>query len=453
MPRETWAGCDPVGVTAPTLPPADAAEPAPPTSRRRVPPVRDALRRLRPVGPAPAWVAGTLGALWAVVIGLAIAMVPMVVLWMASPDSGLTWSQSLRLGGLLWVVAHGVPITIAGTTYSLLPWGLAIVPLLLLVTGGAWAARRARLTTARAIVPLVVAGTVAYAAAVAVASTLTSEALARTDLLAAIAHAGGLAVLGLGWGALRGAGIDLLGVLPPSLAAMVRGGLAAGAAVLGLGALAVTASLVVHIDDAITVAQSLGAGLGGGLGLLLLGVGYVPVAAAWGAAYLTGAGVIVGPQVTVSPFLSLPGPAELPPFPLLAALPQGTSTLAWLLPLTGVLAGVLAGVHIGRRARREPRLVRLALAGGAAAIAGVVLAAAAWIGSGGLGDERLAQLGPMPLTMGVLGAVLVVLGAAPSAVAPSSGTGRRLAVAVDTLGNLEAPATQPRPMPESEETT
>jgi peptidoglycan/LPS O-acetylase OafA/YrhL len=146
-----------------------------------------------------------------------------------------------------------------------------------------------------------------------------------------------------------------------------------------------------------------------------------------------GAGVVIGPAVTVSPFVAVTAPAQLPPFPLLAALPQGATPLAWALPLTGVVAGVLAGLVIARQARREPRLVRLALAAGAAVVAGTLLALAAFLAAGSLGDLRLAYLGPIPVTVGILGAVLVVLGAAPSAAAAASTDRRRLSVANETV--------------------
>ena len=120
----------------------------------------------------------------------------------------------------------------------------------------------------------------------------------------------------------------------------------------------------------------------------------------WGTAYVMGAGVVIGPAVTISPFVAVTAPTQLPPFPLLAALPQGATPLAWALPLTGVAAGVLAGLVIARRARRESRLVRLALATGAAAVAGVLLALGAFLASGSLGDLRLAFLGPLPTTVG-----------------------------------------------------
>ena len=160
--------------------------------------------------------------------------------------------------------------------------------------------------------------------------------------------------------------------------------------------------------------------------------------AVWGAAYVMGAGVVIGPSITVSPFVAVTAPTQLPPFPLLAALPQEASPLAWALPLAGVVAGVLAGIVIARRARRESRLVRLALATGAAVVAGALLALASYLAAGSLGELRLAYLGPLPTTVGILGAVLVVLGAAPSAAAAASTDRPRLSVANDGIDVPEA---------------
>jgi hypothetical protein len=253
----------------------------------------------------------------------------------------------------------------------------------------------------------------------------------------AVGYALVLAVLGLGWGAVRAARLDAAATpVATWLAVVLRSGVAAALALIGIGAAAASVSLLVHVDDAITMTQSLHAGLWGGLGLLGLGLAYAPVLAVWGAAYVMGAGVIIGPAVTVSPFIAVTAPTQLPPFPLLAALPQTASPMAWALPLAGILAGVIAGLMIGRRARQEPRLVRLAMAAGSAAVAGVLLAIAAQLASGSLGDLRLAHVGPSALTVGVLAAVLVALGAAPSAVVPAPPERARLSVA--DLSEIEA---------------
>lgn len=379
--------------------------------------------------PSAPWVVGALAALWAAVIGLALAALPMLLVWMTTPDSGLTWTESLRLAALLWLVANGAAITIGGLTISLLPWGLAIIPLVLLGYVGAWSARRTVVADPRGIALLVGPGAVAYAAVAGIVAWGSAGPTSSVTVVGALTGALVIAVLGLGWGAIRGGGLLEASPVPRPVATVVRGGFIAAFALIGFGAIAATTSLVLHMDDAVTMSQSLAAGLAGGLGLLALGIAYVPVLAMWGTAYVMGAGVVLGPGVTVSPFIAASAPTQLPPFPALAALPQGATVLAWLLPLAGVLAGVLAGLSIARTARAEQRLVRLMLAGGAAVVAGALLALGAFVSSGALGDLRLAQVGPVPLTVGVLGAVLVALGAAPCAVVPRSPERPRLAVA------------------------
>ena len=380
---------------------------------------------------------GPVGALWAAVIGLGAAALPMLVVWMSSPQTGLTWVESLRISGLLWVAAHGAPVTIAGVTVTLVPWGLVVIPALLLGYAGGWAARRSDADTPANVLRLVLAGAVTYAVVAGALAAVTSRPVTSVSLLAAAGCSFVVALLAMGWGAVRASGVGLPDATPRLVPVVLRAGAVGAVALIGFGAVAATASLMAHIDDAVTMAQSLAGGLGGGLGLLALGVAYVPVLAVWGTAYVMGAGVVIGPAVTVSPFVAVTAPVQLPPFPLLAALPQGATPLAWALPLTGVVAGVLAGLVIARQARREPRLVRLALAAGAAVVAGALLALAAFLAAGSLGDLRLAYLGPIPVTVGILGAVLVVLGAAPSAAAASSTDRRRLSVA---NGTAEDPA-------------
>jgi uncharacterized protein (DUF2252 family) len=61
------------------------------------------------------------------------------------------------------------------------------------------------------------------------------------------------------------------------------------------------------------------------------------------------------------------------------------------------------------------------------------MAFAAYLASGSLGDLRLARIGPTPSTVGILAAVLVLLGAMPSAVAAAPPVRAPLAVASDDV--------------------
>lgn len=220
-----------------------------------------------------------LAAGWAAVIGLGLAIVPMLLLWMTTADSGLTWVQAVRLGGVLWLVANGAAVTIAGVTVSLVPWGLVIVALLLLAYAGGWAARRAPDASPRAWLELILPGAALYAAVAAGLAVLTAEPTSSVAVLAAIGWAFAVAVLGLALGCLRARGLPGESRVPDTVRTAVRAGLAAAFALVGLGAVVATVFLAMHFDDAITMAQSLATGVAGGLGLLALGVAYVPVMA------------------------------------------------------------------------------------------------------------------------------------------------------------------------------
>ena len=362
------------------------------------------------------WLLGLAAAGWSLLIGLGIALASFAVVWIAS-DTGLELAEAMRLGGLTWLVANGATVVIAGVSYSLLPWGLLLIPLLLLGYAGGWAVRRGRVDDLRGVALIVLPGTALYAIAGGVVSFATARSTTSIDPLGAVIACALVSLVALSFGAVRASGLHRMhGV--PWLGPIARAAAVGVAAIVGAGAIAAAASLLLHLDDAITMAQSLHPGLWGGLGLLLIGIAYVPVAVVWGASYLVGAGVVLGPGVMVSPFIAAVSPTDLPPFPLLAAVPQSSSPMAWLLPVVGVLAGVLLGLSVLRAARPEPRLVRVLVAAVACAGAGLGLAVLAFLSAGGLGNGRLIQLGPSPVTVGVLAAVLLVLGAVPTVVVP-----------------------------------
>ena len=88
------------------------------------------------------WMLGLAAAGWSLLIGLGIALASFAVVWIAS-DTGLELAEAMRLGGLTWLVANGATVVIAGVSYSLLPWGLLLIPLLLLGYAGGWEIGRA----------------------------------------------------------------------------------------------------------------------------------------------------------------------------------------------------------------------------------------------------------------------------------------------------------------------
>lgn len=393
------------------------------------------------------WLLSLAAALWAAGIGLLLAAAPMLILWLGSTgsDTEIGWMQSLRWAGLLWLVANGAAVSIAGITVTLLPWGLMLVPLVLLSAGSAWAARRSEAREPLAVVWVIVPGVVLYTLIAAGIDVLVSEPVARVDLLDSVLGAAALALLGSTWGAVRASGLMERLPVPATVRAGARAAAAAAMVIVAIGAVAAAVSLIIGIDDAITMGRSLAAGAGGGVGLLALGLAYVPVMVVWGAAYVLGAGVSLGSAVVLSPFLATSAPAELPAFPLLATLPQQPPPMSWLLPVAGIVAGVIAGALVARVCRVEGRLVRLAVAAAAAVGAGLLLAVLAWLSLGSLGTGALVDLGPDPVIVGVLAAVLVSIGAIPAAVAPSPPARPTLSVA-PAEEIIPVPVAEPMPV-------
>lgn len=257
--------------------------------------------------------------------------------------------------------------------------------------------------------------------------------------------------------------LSLLVLLPAGLRRLVLGpearesrariGTAARAAglatavLVGGGALLLGASLVWHGGAARTSFLQLTEGLSGRFAVLLLCLALLPNAAVWSAAYGLGPGFVLGVHHTVAPLSSAPAPL-LPPFPLLAAVPDaGTGTpLNWLAVLVPVTAGVTAGwfvarVAVGQRGDGGGELSeerkRKAVGAGlrqqstsapwaqgrtaataflAAALCAVALAVFAELSGGPLGGAALARFGPVWWQTGgaALGWIAVV--AVPTAV-------------------------------------
>jgi hypothetical protein len=87
----------------------------------------------------------------------------------------------------------------------------------------------------------------------------------------------------------------------------------------------------------------------------------------------------------------------VPAFPLLGALPGGTSAGPVVLALAAVTAG-FAGLAVARLAlRADGWLRRLGRVAGGAAGAGLIMLVLGWQAGGALGDARLSTVGPSPL--------------------------------------------------------
>ncbi|WP_424849341.1 DUF6350 family protein [Streptomyces sp. SAI-129] len=431
---------------------------------------------------SPGLAAGLLGGVVAAVLGLAACAALVTLLWISSPypDSGP--GGALHIAAALWVLAHGAEL-VRADTLSGTPAPVGVTPLLFLLLP-VWLLHRAARDATDAGDGVGVAVGAApkagsgprpawMAAAPDAGPPPVSARVAWTGVVLGYLAVAGPVVLYAQGGALRpsswwaavclplvamgaaGAGVwtafgrpggpvgRALRVLPRKLrelmvepdarlGAATRAAGAGTAVLVGGGALLLAVSLLWHSAAVGEAFLRLTEGWSGRLAVLLLCLTLVPNAAVWAAAYALGPGFVLGTGHVVAPTASAPA-ALLPPFPLLAAVPDaGPGTpLHWAAGAVPLAAGAVVGWFTARAAtsgdRGEPGRPGASGAGvagawswrrtaGAALVAAVLCAVlvallAAFAG-GPIGSAALARFGPVwwqagGATLGWIGVVAV----------------------------------------------
>ncbi|MFF7096059.1 DUF6350 family protein [Streptomyces rubradiris] len=391
-----------------------------------------ALSRLRDRSPGLA--ASLLAGAVAAGLGLGAMAVLVMALWVSSPypDSGP--AGALHVTAALWLLGHGVEL-VRTDTLSGTPMPVGVTPLLLLVLPVWLLYRAARDATDAPVEPdgpppvparTAWTGVVLGYLGVGVAAALYCSGgelrphwgWLTVCLPAVVASAAGAGVWA-GHGCPAEPLLRVLAVLPERvrrpvfgtderarLGAAARAAGAATTVLLGGGALLVGVSLVWHGAAARASFLQLTEGWTGRFAVLLLGIALIPNAALWAASYALGPGFALGAGHLVDPFASDPAPL-LPPFPLLAAVPEpGAGTPQhWVVGVVPALAGMTAGWFVARAAVRppgpgEPARARwsvgqtagvVLLTGAVCAVAVALLTALA---GGPLGVAALSRLGP-----------------------------------------------------------
>ncbi|MCX4233992.1 cell division protein PerM [Streptomyces ortus] len=430
------------------------------------------LGRLRERSPGLA--AGLVGGALAAGLGLAVLAVLVTVLWISSPypDSGP--DGALHVAAALWLLAHGAEL-VRTDTLSGVPAPVGVTPLLL-VALPVWLLHRAardaadgkptdgdepgvpspavRAAWAGTVLGYLVVGAAAavYASGGEPSPSWTSVVLWPPLLVAIVAGAGVRTAYGRSFGPLPRSARQVLdtlhlgsvtSVMAPDarsrLSAAARAAVAGAAVLVGGGAVLVGASLVWHGGMARLTFLQLTDSWSGRFAVLLLALALVPNAAVWGAAYALGPGFALGAGHAAGPLLSDPG-SRLPPFPLLAALPDagpGTAPnwAAGALPLVAgvvvawftVVAGVPGRTRAGggedaasAAARRAAAWSAGRTAGAlalAAALCGLALAVLAALAGGPLGVAALAEFGPVWWQTGPAGAAWIAAVGLPTGLA------------------------------------
>jgi hypothetical protein len=365
--------------------------------------------------------AGALAAGAVTASGVAVLALLALIGWIAAPHEGVGLPAVLRISAALWLVSQHVGFTFRGAgRIGLLPLGLVLLPGALLWRAGRWVVRAAQVRRLRHVGSAAVALAVPYALLTGALALASRSALETSSLLQSVAWGLLLALAAGGLGGARALAPwpQLVRLLPARPRSVVVGVAGALATLAGAGALIGGVCLAVHIHEAATLERDLAPGAIGTVLLCLLELAYLPNAVVWAIAFALGPGFAFGSGTVVAPTGS--ALAQLPAFPILAALPPGLhgAVPGWIEPTVlavPYLAGVLGGVLLVRAA---PALgldtaPLLGLACGAAS--GVLLGLLAAVSGGPLGDGRLAAVGPSAWQVGVVSALEIGVGAALTA--------------------------------------
>ena len=352
--------------------------------------------------------AGAHAALAAIATWLAAVTLCVTVWLVSAPDtSGL--SGPLRVGGQLWLLSHHAALDVPAGRMALAPLGFtALVVLALWQTAVAPIARPAQL----AYTAFGAATGYCLVAALVAAGAATSDV--RPDTAQAVLFAvlfGALVPTAARWRRIAG-----FCDLPDWASTAARAGAAAGAVLVGGGALTLAGTMVAHLPE-----PGWPRGIADAVGMFLLSLAVLPNALAWSASYVLGPGFAVGTGTGVSVLSAKVG--ALPVFPMLGALPRDGGrlspySLAFL--VLPVAAGAVLALVVLRAGERPLGERVRALSAGAVAVA-LLSGLVAALSGGPLAGGRMATLGPSGWRTAVAAFVLLGATAAIVVLTPSLG--------------------------------
>lgn len=396
-----------------------------------------------------------LEALIAVAIGIGISLVPLSIMWALRLDLGLGWDVYWRASADIWLLGHGVDLTITldpqlvaavalpgaekPFLLSIAPLSFALITLLLGVRLG----RQSVESGARFIGP--VAGLATFAGLTILIALSALQANAMPTVWMALSFPTAIFALGILIGArgvvgrsggrtekvqeaVKGWAIGLPGHIRQVINSSFIGGVVAVSVVVVVSGITLMLALLINFPTVIRLYEGLQGGAGGALILTAAQLMFMPNFVIWVASWFVGTGFAIGTGSLVSPAGTDLGP--VPSLPILGALPTGELPYAFFGIVVPILAGIIAGLII------RPALVR-GLGGrpaggwialtvvGVGVFGGLLMVALAWGSGGAAGPGRLVDVGPNPWLTGGIAAAEFTIAAAIGMLAGSRGSASR----------------------------
>ncbi|MGI5504539.1 cell division protein PerM [Lentzea sp. CA-135723] len=316
-------------------------------------------------------------AVGSVVVGYAAVAAVLALISATATYAQFSTSGVLSAAAPAWLAAHHVPLRFESGQLGVLP--LLATALLMLLVGRTAAGTADRLglyepLQARGVV-LSIAG--AHAVTGGAIALIMGDGVVRAT--PAVAFFGCAAVSGIAAtiGVARRCGLYevVFDKLDPVALHGLRAGFMALFALVSVGALAVAAGLAVSWPTTSGLFAGAGPSFGVGLGVFLLCLAYLPNAIIAGFSYVVGAGFSMG-GVEVTPLRFVGG--DVPPVPLLAAMPESAYPWSPGVLVGGLLIGLVVGWTCRKVSDRSTSRVRAVLVAAiTAAVGSLVLAATA----------------------------------------------------------------------------
>jgi hypothetical protein len=370
----------------------------------------------------------------AALVSMLIIAAPVVLAWVASPQSTVGWPRALSVGTSLWLLVNGAQLSSGPATISLTPLLLTTIPLVIATIAARrifrqfhdgrpgklsrWGGVRRDVAGACLFFICAYAAVGLVVALVTVGEPLHASALSSAVGTAVVGMVSVLFALALEFrGQMGSVAPDLAewfeDRVPIHLRRAIRPGLWGALAVFGAGLALTVVMVVAHLGRIGRLDDALGADP---VGLVMLSLGQLtvlPNVGLWAASWMSGPGFGLGEGTAITWSHSNPG--LLPLIPGLGAVPAPGPLPAgmWLSVMIPVAAGCLVGWRSLRVVARLSSLrAKAETAGSACLLSSLVLTLATALAGGSLGAARLSGLGAPSLLFGatVLGELL--LGAA-----------------------------------------